>query len=100
MYVSDCVALYLKAAGKIDVIKGQAFNIGGGVDNSSSLLELFTFLEKELDITMQYEQLLPRKSDQLVFVADIEKAKLLIDWEPNVPKIVGIRKMIGWVASK
>ncbi len=100
LYASDCVALYIQAAEKIDSIKGQAFNIGGGIDNSSSLLELFSFLEKELDITMQYQKLPPRQSDQRFFVADIEKSKRLIGWEPIVPKAEGIRKMIDWVASK
>jgi CDP-paratose 2-epimerase len=99
LYASDCVELYLQAAEKIDSIKGQAFNIGGGINNSSSLLELFAFLEKELDITMQYQQLPPRESDQRVFVADIEKAKRLIGWKPDVKKEDGIKNMIDWVLS-
>lgn len=74
-YASDIVDLYLKASTKIDTIKGQAFNVGGGMENSSSLLELFGFLESELDIKMTYTQLPPRESDQRVFVADISKAK-------------------------
>lgn len=78
LYASDCVALYLKAAENIESIKGQAFNIGGGIENSSSLLELFHFLEQELDIQMSYDQLPPRESDQRVFVADISRAK--INW--------------------
>ncbi|MBD3842672.1 MAG: GDP-mannose 4,6-dehydratase [Campylobacterales bacterium] len=99
LYASDCVDLYLKASQKIDMIKGQAFNIGGGMQNSSSLLELFSFLETELDIKMVYTQLPPRESDQKVFVADITKAKELIGWEPKVSKEEGIRKMIEWVSK-
>jgi len=99
LYASDCVDLYLKASQKIDIIKGQAFNIGGGIQNSSSLLELFSFLETELDIKMTYTQLPPRESDQRVFVADITKAKQLIGWEPKVSKEEGIRKMIEWVSK-
>lgn len=99
LYASDCVALYLKAAEEIDSIKGQAFNIGGGIENSSSLLELFSFLEDELDITMDYTRLPPRESDQLVFVADITKAYELIGWQPGIDKETGIRKMIEWVDS-
>ncbi|KIM04251.1 MAG: CDP-paratose 2-epimerase [Sulfurovum sp. AS07-7] len=99
LYASDCVDLYLKASQKIDTIKGQAFNIGGGMQNSSSLLELFSFLETELDIKMTYTQLPPRESDQRVFVADITKAKELIGWEPKVSKEEGIRKMIEWVSK-
>ena len=98
LYASDCVALYLKAAEKIESIKGQAFNIGGGIDNSSSLLELFQFLEQELDIKMTYIQLPPRESDQRVFVADITKAQKLINWVPEVSKTEGICKMIDWVS--
>lgn len=100
LYASDTVALYLKASEKIDTVKGQAFNVGGGIENSSSLLELFGFLEKELDITMTYTQLPPRESDQRVFVADISKAKNLIGWEPKVSKEEGIRKMIEWVNGR
>jgi len=97
LYASDCVALYLKAADNIETIKGQAFNIGGGIENSSSLLELFQFLEQELDIKMTYQQLPPRESDQRVFVADITKAQQIINWKPSVAKEQGIRKMIEWV---
>ena len=96
-HAEDMVALYLKASKKIDTIKGQAFNVGGGIDNSSSLLELFSFLEKELDIKMEHIELPVRESDQKVFVADLSKAKEMIGWEPKVSKEEGIRKMIKWI---
>ena len=96
LYVSDCVDLYLKAYQRIDVIKGQAFNIGGGIQNSYSLLELFSFLEQELNIQIKYKQLPPRESDQKIFVADINKVKKLIGWEPKISKEEGVKKMIEW----
>jgi CDP-paratose 2-epimerase len=99
-YASDMIELYLKASTKIESIKGQAFNVGGGMSNSSSLLELFSFLEKELDIKMEYTQLPVRESDQRVFVADLTKVKELIGWEPKVSKEEGIRKMIEWVSNQ
>jgi CDP-paratose 2-epimerase len=98
-YASDMIDLYLKASTKIESIKGQAFNVGGGMANSSSLLELFSFLESELNIKMNYTQLPVRESDQRVFVADLTKAKELIGWEPKVFKEEGIRKMIEWIKS-
>lgn len=99
LYASDCVALYINSAANIESIKGQAFNIGGGLENSSSLLELFQFLETELDIEMKYKKIPPRESDQRVFVADISKAQQLISWFPKVSKADGIRKMIDWVSN-
>ena len=97
LYASDCVSLYLKASEQIDNIKGQAFNVGGGVENSSSLLELFNLLEQELGIKMTYNQLPPRESDQRVFIADITKVRKLVGWEPKVTKEEGIRNMIHWI---
>ena len=95
-YASDMIELYLEASKKIEMIKGQAFNVGGGMNNSSSLLELFSFLEEELDVTMKYKKLPVRESDQKVFVADLTKVKELIGWKPKVSKEEGIRKMIEW----
>ena len=97
LYASDTVALYLNAAEKIESIKGQVFNIGGGIENSSSLLELFSFLETELDVKMTYTKLPPRESDQLVFVADVSKVNEFIGWKPKVSKEEGIKNMIEWV---
>lgn len=97
LYASDCVTLYLEAAKNISYIKGQSFNIGGGIDNSSSILELFKYLEEELDVRMNYTVLPPRESDQRVFVADISKTKELLSWKPMVSKQEGIKNMITWV---
>lgn len=99
LYASDCVELYLKAAENIETIKGQAFNIGGGIENSSSLLELFHFLEQELSVKLAYQQLPARESDQRVFVADISKVQKMIGWTPKIDKVQGIRNMIEWVSA-
>ena len=90
------VDLYMKAAINSKDIVGQAFNIGGGVENSLSLIELFNILENELDIKMIHTNLPIRISDQKVFIADIEKAKRMIKWEPKVDKLSGIKKMLQW----
>ena len=100
LYSSDMVELYLKAAGKIEAISGNAFNIGGGIENSLSLLELFTFLEKELAIKMVYKRIPVRESDQKVFVADISKAKKMLGWVPKTDKYEGIRGMLKWLREK
>ncbi|OIP96502.1 CDP-paratose 2-epimerase [Candidatus Wirthbacteria bacterium CG2_30_54_11] len=99
LYVDDMINLYFRAADRVDQIQGQAFNIGGGADNSLSLLELFDMLEQELGVHLNYTKLPPRESDQLIFIADIAKAAQLIGWKPQVDKLTGVRNMLKWVTS-
>jgi len=97
LFASDLVRLYFGAVSQIEAARGQAFNIGGGVDNSLSLLELFHFLEEELGIDMIYRKLSWRHNDQKVYIADIRKAEQRLQWRPLVHKADGLRRMIAWV---
>lgn len=97
IFSSDLINCYFSAIKNIDKTSGNVYNIGGGLKNSISLLELFSFLEEELSIKMKYDILPWRKSDQKVFIADITKAKNEFDWYPTVNKERGLRKMIDWV---
>jgi CDP-paratose 2-epimerase len=95
----DIVNLYFMAK-DVKEAYGQVFNIGGGIDNSLSLLELFSMLENRLGIKMNYNRLPWRESDQKVFVADITKAKQLIGWTPKITKEEGIDKMLEWLKNE
>lgn len=99
LYSSDVVSLYMKAK-DCEAAYGQVFNIGGGIDNSLSLLELFQLLERKLDIKMEYTQLPWRESDQKVFVADITKARDIIGWKPAVGKEQGLDNMLNWLQNQ
>jgi len=94
---SDVVNLYFKAAENIAKTKGNAFNIGGGINNSLSILELFKLLEDILKIKMTFKQLPFRENDQLVFVADNSKINSLIEWQPNIIPCKGIENNINWI---
>ena len=100
LHVSDAVACYLAAAEHIDAARGEAFNIGGGVENSMSLLELFQFLEARVKIKMHFERLPWRQSDQRYFVADNAKASRLLAWAPQVAKEAGLEATLEWENSK
>jgi len=100
LYTSDVVNLYFKTAEKIEQAKGQAFNIGGGIKNSLSLLELFNLLEDILKIKMSYRQLPFRESDQLVFVADNHKAESVLKWKVETTPIYGVNEAIKLFKEK
>ena len=97
LHADDMKRLYFMATEKIEKINGQAFNIGGGMENSLSLLELFSLLEELLTIRLKYQILPPRQSDQRVFVADITKASLMLGWAPEVGVNNGISRMLDWI---
>lgn len=99
LHASDVVNLYFKASENIEKTKGQAFNIGGGISNSLSLLELFALLEDMLKIKMSYQQLPFRESDQLVFIANNNKVMNTIGWSANKSPEIGIIESIQWAKN-
>ena len=99
LHSSDVVNLYFKASENIEQAMGQAFNIGGGIENSLSLLELFALLEENLKIKMIYKQLPFRESDQLVFVANNLKSNRTINWNPATPINEGVSRMTKWMTQ-
>lgn len=99
LHADDMKRLYAAAVNNIDKAKGQAFNVGGGVENSLSLLELFTLLESLIGTKMNYIKLPVRESDQRVFIADISKAANLLSWKPQVSTKQGVSSMLSWVSG-
>jgi CDP-paratose 2-epimerase len=97
LHADDMKRLYLAAVINIEQAKGQAFNIGGGSENSLSLLELFALLEEISSVKLKYTRLPVRESDQRVFVSDITKAKQRLNWQPLVSAQEGIVRMVEWV---
>ena len=97
LYSDDLISCYFSALDNIEVAKGNVYNIGGGIGNSLSILELFYLLEKELKIELNYVVLPERKSDQKFFVADITKAQNDFGWQPKVSKEDGVLRMLEWL---
>jgi CDP-paratose 2-epimerase len=98
LHASDVVSLYFSAVASIDKVQGKAFNIGGGIENSLSLLELFKLLEELLGIEMEFTRLPPRESDQLLFVAENKSITTLTSWKPEISTREGLIKMLEWLS--
>lgn len=100
LHAEDMISLYFSALRHVETAAGEVFNIGGGIDNSLSLLELFELLQKEIQQPLIYSRLPPRESDQRVFVADIAKAESLLGgWKPQISAAAGVAKMFAWVSE-
>jgi len=99
LHADDMKRLYMAAVNHIDGAKGQAFNVGGGIENSLSLMELFALLEQIANIKLSYTKLPVRESDQRVFVSDLAKAKKVLNWQPVVSAQEGVARMVEWVSA-
>jgi len=97
LHVDDAVSLYLRAMHAPLEACGQAFNVGGGMENSRSILELLGDLQDILGVELQHYLVPPRISDQAIFVADNGKARRLLGWAPRVACRDGLVAMVKWV---
>lgn len=100
LHAGDVSSLYYQAVLSIERVCGQAFNVGGGYENSMSLIELFGFIEHQLGVQLHYIKKATRESDQRVFIADNSKISECIGWRPTMAKEDGISKMLDWVGSQ
>lgn len=99
LHANDMVDLYFKALDNIRTVAGDAYNIGGTMQHSLSLLELFQLLNQILDVKLEYKMLPWRESDQKVFVADTKKINSKIDWLPKISAVDGVTRMVKWLNS-
>lgn len=75
----------------------EVFNIGGGKDNTISLLEFLSLLEKKTGKKPDTAFEDWRPSDQKVYISDISKVREKLSWEPEINPGEGIQKLIDWV---
>ncbi|MEK6882794.1 MAG: NAD-dependent epimerase/dehydratase family protein [Nanoarchaeota archaeon] len=95
LFGTDCAKLYLDEILNIDKVKGQAYNIGGGVENTMSLLEAIKFIEDETKNKAELTFLPKRHGDQDIWISDITKITTdLPMWKPTISPKEGIRLMI------
>ena len=97
LWVDDLSRAYEAAIFHQDTVNGHAINIGGGPTNVLSLLELISRLRKTLRKDIQIDWGDWRSGDQPVFVCNIEKAKALLKWQPEIDIEIGLEKLIAWI---
>jgi len=97
LYINDLVLAFDKFLHSKQ--KHVLLNMGGGPDNTLSLIELLEMLEKKLNkkITVRYSDW--RNADQKVYISDISKAMKVLNWKPQISPIEGINRLIEWAKS-
>lgn len=63
---------------------GEIYNVGGGIENSLSLLELIDHIEQLTGRKVEYVHEQRRPGDQLIYVTDYSKLDRHTGWRPKV----------------
>ncbi|MCW3091578.1 MAG: NAD-dependent epimerase/dehydratase [Ferruginibacter sp.] len=97
LYIEDLVNAYLLAMENVQDLSGNAFNMGGGIGNTISLLELCEMISKisGKKPTVKFEDWRP--SDQKYYVSDFGKFNAATGWAPQVATIEGIERLYNWL---
>ncbi len=100
LHVYDLLNAYDAAIEKIDIAKGQIYNMGGGTRNVLAVwAEFGPILEKLLGKKIEVARGDWRPGDQKVFYADYRKAKRELGWEPKIDLEEGMEMLFEWVKT-
>lgn len=82
--VDDLIRAFETVRSRISITRGQVYNVGGGAQNTVSLLELISEIEKLTGLKVDYVHDQRRPGDQLVYVTDYSKLHRDTGWKPQV----------------
>lgn len=99
LYVDDLVEGVLAAFDHMDRLRGTAFNIGGGAQNTLSLLQLITMIETLQGTTPELHFEPWRASDQRYYVSDFSRFGETTGWQPRIGVEEGVRRLHRWLAD-
>jgi CDP-paratose 2-epimerase len=98
LWIDDLVRAYAILYDNSNKVAGKIFNVGGGVKNIMSILELVNIL-KSCGIMKHEPRFLDwRLGDQKVFACDITSIFNEVKWRPIISPKEGVAKLIDWVS--
>ena len=100
LFIEDLIEAFLLARARIDAIAGEAFNIGGGPANATSLVELIDLigvLEGE-EPRLRFGNWRP--GDQRYYVSNFSKFEKAVGWRPTTTMRTGVAQLHNWLVEK
>lgn len=98
LYVDDLIEAYDRFIESN--LRHAVFNIGGGPENTISLLEFLDILEKETGKRSKITYGDWRPSDQKVYISDVSKVTKALNWRPKINPKEGMKKLISWIKDR
>lgn len=99
LFVDDLVDAFEAALQNLDLVGGQAFNIGGGPDSTVSLLELMRLIGdlNGSQPSVRFEDW--RIGDQRYYVSDVRRFRDATGWRPRAGVREGVGKLYRWLGE-
>jgi CDP-paratose 2-epimerase len=99
LFVEDLVDAFQLALAHMPQLAGQAFNIGGGVPNTVSLLELLDLMGQYRGAAVPLSFGAWRVGDQHYYVSDTTKFSQATGWAPRHSVREGVAKLYAWLCE-
>ncbi|MBI5392127.1 NAD(P)-dependent oxidoreductase [Candidatus Woesearchaeota archaeon] len=93
-YISDCVAGVMQIIGNFEKVNGEVINLAYG--QGTTILEVAQMIQKEMNVSTPIKVTNNRTGEVVKYVADITKAKQVLNFNPQVPIAEGIKRSIEW----
>lgn len=97
LFADDLVEAFLSAYRRIDSVRGDVFNIGGGVGQTLSLRELIEWVQARGRLQVAWDR--GRVGDQKIYVSDVTKAGQRLGWAPSIGVEAGLERLWAWGAD-
>jgi CDP-paratose 2-epimerase len=99
LFVDDLLDAMLVAHTHIERTTGQAYNVGGGPQNTISLLELMALIEQLQGKPVSYQFDTWRRGDQKYYVSNTNKLEQTTGWRPRVSVQEGVERLYDWLLT-
>lgn len=97
LFIDDLVDAFLLAQKNMDTQAGRAFNIGGGPDNTISLLQLLDLIQELHGERPETAFQGWRTGDQRYYVSDTRRFQEATGWHPRIGVEAGISRLYDWL---
>jgi CDP-paratose 2-epimerase len=100
LWVEDLVDAFLRVRDRIERLAGLAFNVGGGGENTVSLLDVIDLIGDVHGRRPRVELAPARAGDQRYYVADTRRLEAATGWQPRMGVAEGIEELYRWLRAR
>jgi CDP-paratose 2-epimerase len=97
LFIDDLVNAVLVARAAMPRIRGGAFNLGGGPEQTTSLLELIDLLQEACGRRLEVRFEAARTGDQRWYVSDLQRFEDATGWAPQVRLRDGVARLCAFL---